>query len=218
MDRSRKWLEGRLLQEKESFYRWLLYGWACCSKADSEWIWRWMLLMTVYIYNENTHGRQEWEEWSDKANQSTFITEETPTGGNSGRKEECLLKSWKNIECYYKTHTHGKQEWEEKKHEWAPLWPWVSTWAPLLPWETMKRIVFIHIYTMMHPIWHGSYSVNLTVFGTERTSQCIRICKHWCHFNWKYKGTVYGNRHITVYRDGIQRPRQLIHSNQESLP
>ena len=156
-----------------------------------------MLFMTVYIYNENTHGRWEWEEWRDKANQSTFITEETPMGGNSGRKEECLLKSWKNIECYYKTHTHGKQEWEEKKHERAPLWPWVSTWAPLLPWETMKRIVFIHIYTMMHPIRHGSYSVNLTVFGTERTSQCIRICKHWCHFNWKYTGTVYGNRHIT---------------------
>ena len=97
----------------ESFYGQILYGGAHCSKADTEWIWRWMLLMTVYFYNGNTHGRHKWEEWSEKANQNIFITEGTPTGGNSGRTEECLLKSWKNIECYYKTHTHGEQEWEE---------------------------------------------------------------------------------------------------------
>ena len=62
---------------------------------------------------ETPTGELEWEEWSEKANQNIFITEGTPTGGNSGRTEECLLKSWKNIECYYKTHTHGEQEWEE---------------------------------------------------------------------------------------------------------
>ena len=48
----------------ESFYGQLLYGGAHCSKADTEWIWKWMLLMTVYFYNENT-----------------------PTGGKSGRNE-----------------------------------------------------------------------------------------------------------------------------------
>ena len=74
-----------------------------------------------------------------------------------------------------------------KKHKQSPLWPWASMWALWWPCATMKLIR------------HGSYSVNLTVFGIKRTSQYIRIWNslHQYHFHWKYTGTVYGNRHIT---------------------
>ena len=37
-----------------------------------------MSFMSVYIYNENTHGRQEWEEWSEKDNQNILLQKEHP--------------------------------------------------------------------------------------------------------------------------------------------
>ena len=100
------------------------------------------------------------------------ITKYTPTESKSGRR--------RNIN----NHLCDLEQACEHPYDHARLLnPFASMWAPLWPCKTMKLI------------WHRSYSVNLTVFGTERTSWYIWICKHWCHFDWKYM--LYGNRHIT---------------------
>ena len=74
-----EWFEGQLLHKKEFSYGWLLHSWmnglkdqhlwmrlldgrVNCLRADNEWIWRQTLLMSVHIYNENTHRINEWGE------------------------------------------------------------------------------------------------------------------------------------------------------------
>ena len=85
------------LKAKESSYGWLLHSWmnglesrhlwvqlldgrVNCSRADNEWTWRQILLVTAHIY--------PWEKW---VGGRTKYKKRNTHGGKSGRKEKPLM-------------------------------------------------------------------------------------------------------------------------------
>ena len=160
--------------------------------------------MDSYYMAERIARRPTLNEYEDECRSWQFISiMKTPTveivggmkrptveivGGMKRHSESKHFRSNKVIQNILLWKEHPRDERVGgKKHKQSPLWPWASMWALWWPCATMKLIR------------HGSYSVNLTVFGIKRTSQYIRIWNslHQYHFHWKYTGTVYGNRHIT---------------------
>ena len=121
------------------------------------------------------------------------ITKLTPMESKSGRKE---------------THTHGKQEWEERNMsnhlcdlEQACRHPYdhERLWNPF----DTEVTVSIWLYLGQRELHNAYESVNTdaTLIGSIQGQ-------------YTETGTLHS---WAVYRDSIQRPRQLIHSNESAV-
>ena len=179
--------------KKKSLYGQLLYGWAHCSKADTEWIWRWMSFMTVYIYNENTHG------WNSGRYAATQRIKTFYYGRNTHG-----MKEWEETNI----HTHGEQEWEERNinnrlcdleqacehsDDHARLWNSFDTEVTVSIWLYLGQRERHNTYEPAN--------TDATLIGSIQGQ-------------YTETGTLHS---WAVYGDSIRRPRQLLHSNESAV-